>query len=260
MQRLLCRVSDTPPTLARALGEGRWTEREDQRIWSRDYALQWLRLGQQKLAPVTVEATIGDEKLDAASEELTFEVASVLDHPDTAAEVPNGLIVDPPPRAWWPFVLAAVAIGATVLLVRRWLRSRPAPEPRIPVVYALAPDQRALDRFRDIERRLVEHRIGQEELVVEVSETLRHFIQDGLGLQSVFRTSEEFLSAASTQIALPGQLALSVRGFLEQCDLVKFAAQRPSLELCQRLIATAREFVLTTRESAAPEPAEVADG
>ena len=217
--------------------------------WARRFRLQWFRLGKRRLPSFHFEAKRGDETLDASTPMLEFVVATVLpERADPRAEVSDELILDAPPRSVWPWVLGAVALGALVALALWWrsrLARRPVPEREVPRV---PPDVLALGRIKELARMLDRAEIGGERLVVEVSGALRRWLQDGLGLHALEQTSEEFLQDLQTSAVLPKGFRLPLSAFLEQCDLVKFAAQHPGVEQCRGLLDSARDFVLATRD------------
>ena len=239
----------------RAIGQARQFAGRDEAshdpctYWARRYDLQWFRLGKRRLPSYHFEAKRGSETLSASTAMLEFRVATVLpEGASAAAEAGDELILDAPPRALWPWVVGALAAASVLALILWWrarLRRRPLPEREVPRV---PPDALALGRLKELSRMLDRAEIGGERLVVEVSTTLRRWLQDGLGLHALEQTSEEFLYELQHSIVLPSSLRLPLGAFLEQCDLVKFAAQHPDVEQCRALLESARNFVVQTRE------------
>jgi hypothetical protein len=83
-----------------------------------------------------------------------------------------------------------------------------------------------------------------------LSTILRRFFEKRLQLPVQRQTTAEFLAALGQETRLaPAQQEL-LRGFLEACDLGKFAGVAPTPRQCQDLAATARRLI----EHTAPAP------
>ncbi len=209
----------------------------------RRYRLVWLRPGRRVLP---ARALGRDE--DAVAE-LSFDVKSGLPESRPGpAELPAELVRDPPPRFPWLLAgaLAAVVLaGSAFAAFARRRRRAVAPPPPPPE----PPARLALRRLKRLRAALDEGWIGGEELAVELTEVLRVFLERGLGLPSIAKTSEELLA----EIAADPELAARVpelRAFLATCDLVKFAGRDADLPTCRRLLEVAEEVVRSQRARA----------
>lgn len=121
--------------------------------------------------------------------------------------------------AWLPPLLGAVLLILAWLAWRRYRRQRQAPPP--PVV--IPPYRRALERLRAALDLIHDpHRF-----TVEVSHTLRVYLEERFNLHAPERTTEEFLTELQAgQVLTPLQQQL-MADFLTRCDLVKFARYEP---------------------------------
>ncbi|HUJ09360.1 MAG TPA: hypothetical protein VL171_04980 [Verrucomicrobiae bacterium] len=148
----------------------------------------------------------------------------------------KGLV--PVPHDWWWLwlVLAVVAIAALALWWWRRRRLMPAageaPVPLSP--YELA--RRALRQLRE-ENPVV------EEFYTKLSDIVRHYLENQMGLRAPERTTEEFLHEVSHDHALLAEHKELLGAFLEESDLVKFARFRPGEEDKERAFAAAEKFV-----------------
>lgn len=187
------------------------------------------------------------------SEELRFEVASVLLEGETLGELKParpelGELQLPTENAqawgWW------LGAGAGLLLVMglivwRWRRKREDVQ--------LPPDVLALAAIE----RLEAHEIPRdpEEVdawYVELSGIIRHYIEGRFQLHAPRQTTEEFFEHVRDSSELQGMDQALLRGFLERADRVKFTDYLPSVEHSLESLENARQFVLQTR----PNPDE----
>lgn len=82
---------------------------------------------------------------------------------------------------------------------------------------------------------------------VEVSDTIRRYIERALSLKAPEMTSEEFLNSLRDSTALTPQHKELLKGFMNACDLVKFAKYTPSGTETEELYLTAKNFIDETR-------------
>lgn len=82
-----------------------------------------------------------------------------------------------------------------------------------------------------------------------ISDILRRYIENRFGLRAPERTTEEFLVEMKTSEVLDGGHKVLLGGFLQHCDLVKFAEHQPSHDDIQKTFDACKEFILETKES-----------
>lgn len=126
----------------------------------------------------------------------------------------------------------ALVAGAAGLAWWRWSRRPPAvPAPIAP------PDPAVVARGRIEAAR---EWIGEPRRYAgEVSDAVRHYLEDRFGLRAPERTTEEFLLDLSRRPTLDPRHQGPLAAFLEQCDLVKFAGWRPGAHELDGLEAAA---------------------
>ena len=144
-----------------------------------------------------------------------------------------------------PWVVAAVLAAAVVVALCAYvLRRRRRRGPRGP---ALSPSARTLQRL-DAARPLMRPDTARAFGVV-ASELIRDYIEQRFDVVARRRTTEEFLQALLQRpdAALARHRPLLAQ-FLQQCDVVKFAAQEAAVTDMESLFDSARRFVLETGE------------
>lgn len=156
---------------------------------------------------------------------------------------------------WLPPLLGAVLLVLAWLAWRRYRRQRRVPPP--PVV--IPPYRRALERLRAALDLIHDpHRF-----TVEVSQTLRVYLEERFNLHAPERTTEEFLTELQAgQVLTPLQQQL-MADFLTRCDLVKFARYEPGEPELRELYEAAVRLVEETEpllNPGAPAPAPSAPG
>jgi hypothetical protein len=143
------------------------------------------------------------------------------------------------PLTWLWVLLAALVLASLAVLLWFWLK--PLRERRARTAYDLALEK--LERARAL---LTEE--NAEPYAVLVSETVRTYLGQRFHTPSTRRTTEEFLrqmqADANTPLAAHSDL---LRGFLEACDLVKFAHYQPGREELEQVQQRAVSFVTATR-------------
>jgi hypothetical protein len=146
-----------------------------------------------------------------------------------------------PPRASWPLLVYLVLSAVALLLLLSpvvLLRQRHRRRPSVP------PEQSTLDLLA----KLGEECESEEEIVrsyIALSAIVRRYLEKRFSLPAQAQTTTEFLELLpATELSPPQQTWLE--GFLERCDLVKFARVVPPVEDCRVAIESARAFVMET--------------
>ena len=146
-----------------------------------------------------------------------------------------------------PAIVGGVALLALLAyLIFRWSRRRRAPR-------VLTSSESALQRLEEI--RVLMQPATVREFGIEVSDVVRRYIERGFDITATHRTTEEFLHdlLETTHPALTGHRDL-LAGFLEQCDLAKFAGMALSAHSMETLHASARTFVIESSKPIAAAP------
>jgi hypothetical protein len=144
---------------------------------------------------------------------------------------------------WAPWVLAGLAATALLVAGVRRLRQRHRSVP------ALSPAQwarRELDRIQALDLPAA----GEfERFHTLISNVVRRYLENRFELPARRQTTPEFLQAMEKSSLLPPEQQSVLRGFLERCDLAKFARARPATDECLATLEMARQFVEQTSTS-----------
>jgi len=151
------------------------------------------------------------------------------------------------PKYILPLWVILAALGGLVLLalavygIWRWVKRRRKPRVLLPFEQAL----QSLDAIRPLMQPA-----SAREFSIAVSDIVRGYIEQRFDVTATHRTTEEFLRdlLETAKPALARHRGLLAE-FLEQCDLVKFGGMSLSLQSIESLHASARGFVLETKEA-----------
>jgi hypothetical protein len=181
---------------------------------------------------------------------------------DPTASTPNAQPrPNPPPRvqreewvalerglAW--LVLGAAGGSLVAWMVLRWLRRpKPVPPPPPPRV----PWEVAFERLHETRHAGLLEMQRFADFFDRVNDALREYLGARFGFDGLESTTDETLAALRRlpQFGLPMP---EVAGFLQQCDLVKFATWTPTLAECERALVEAERMVRATMPGAGEPP------
>lgn len=140
-------------------------------------------------------------------------------------------------------LLALIAGVITLLLLRRKKQAALQATPSLPP-HVIA--RRALDSLKA--------KIwNPEPFFTELSLILRSYLEDRFDLNAPESTTEELTRSMSKDVRLGMKEQQTLRNFLTQADLVKFARAGAEKEVMQNAFATVDEFVEQTKEEPQPE-------
>ena len=236
--------------------------------FAQTYTLQAPMSGRQRIPQLRIEF-VDERDPDAAgarkarellTEELSFEVASVLPEGEIGAELrPARAMLPALEGPWlqrhWPWLAATVAaIAAGAGAVVFWLRRTAARARETAYDRAAA----RLDRLR---RQGLPDAAALDAWYVELSDIVRRYIEARFGLKAPERTTEEFLAEAGRSAALSPPHKELLSAFLERCDRVKFARYSPGAGESEEALNLARRFLDEThaeqpQDAAAERPSE----
>jgi hypothetical protein len=155
-------------------------------------------------------------------------------------EIPNGW-------DWLWVTLGALALAAVLFVVWKWWQRRKANVPIEPPVPAHVRAKQKLEEALAL--------ISQPKpFVIAVSDTARTYLEERFDFRAPERTTEEFLRELGGTDLLTGEQKGSLGGFLESCDLVKFAKYEPRENELRTLHGSAMRLVEET------EPADSGTG
>jgi hypothetical protein len=215
-------------------------------VTSRIYELEPFLSGEYLIPPMTLEFHAeGDTTLHyLESDTLRVTVTSILPADQEQLEIKEiaGPAELPPDRARILLVAgiaALLAATAAVILIRRRRRGRAE-------IALAAPHEIAFEELEILLSQQLIERQMYEEFTSRVSNILRKYIEGRFGLRAPERTTEEFLAEAGDGLDVDLKQKAILEEFLVHCDLVKFAALRPTAEDVKRTFETCRDFIEET--------------
>jgi len=155
-------------------------------------------------------------------------------------------IVIPTGYEWLWWALAVLAIIVIAVIFWFWWRKRRSQVVFVPPIPAHVRAKQKLDEALAL--------IAQPKpFVIAVSDTARAYLEERFNFRAPERTTEEFLRELSGTDLLAKEQKDSLGGFLESCDLVKFAKYEPREMELRELHGSAVKLVEET------EPHEIAN-
>ena len=107
--------------------------------------------------------------------------------------------------------------------------------------------QQAISELEKIKEAFSKNR-DIKEYYASISDCVRHYIERVFGLRAPEMTTEEFLKSMEISSALSAEQKNLLKGFLNACDLVKFAKYAPSDGEIGSLITGAKVFLEETKD------------
>jgi len=193
-----------------------------------------------------------NESMKLETEPLEVRVDSVLS--DSAPEAIHD--ISPPVRLARSFFdsLAAkliLGLGAVALLaaLAAYLIHRGRHEREAPPEPVTPPDEIALRELDALEAENLPEKGFTKLFYQGVSNILRRYIEGRFGIAAPDQTTEEFLASLAFSCEFESEHQQLLRAFLSHCDLVKFAAHRPTIEDMAGTSQTCRRFIVDTRHA-----------
>jgi len=230
------------------------TEPDGRSVQSQRYTLQAPMSGRQRIPPLRIEfldqrpghvaANGTEEYRELLTDELAVTIVSVL--PDGAVtdelRPVRASLAEPSVNAWrWLTALAALGIVAAMAGLSFYLKRLSVERARVTAY------DRAIQRMAALEQRGFPSSGEADAWYVELSDIVRHYLEDRYGVRAPELTTEEFLQEARGSAELTGAHRELLSSFLERCDQVKFAAYHPEQAESQDALASSRRFLDETR-------------
>jgi hypothetical protein len=161
----------------------------------------------------------------------------------------NGPVDIPSGWEWLWWTLGILALAALVFYLTKKFLGR-VKVVRAPVVPRIPPHTVARRKLSEAMRW-----IGDPyRFCTAVSDALREYLERQFDLHSPERTTDEFLDELRHDESLNRTQKDLVAGFLNECDLVKFAKENPTQDQLEKLHRTALSLVEETMVGGATDP------
>jgi hypothetical protein len=209
-------------------------------------------LDSARVGPVPVQIVRGSDTTTVASPVAWLGVRSLV--PEATEEVQPIAPLATFPRAWGPWLLAALVVLALAAALWWWLRRRRRTAP----TSTLPPDEEVAVRLDALGRALPKTTDAVKPFYVELSDALRTYLARTLGVPAREQTTAELLRALDGHEDVSDAARDHLASVLHLADLVKFAGVRPAVDAHETAIADAREAVAAVEAARAPEATEPA--
>lgn len=228
-------------------------------VLTQSYTLQPYLSGPQSIPPILIEfvdhragqkATPDDaDAYEILTDPIAFQVQSVvptsasndLKPPLGELELPTAVSTT---RTFVGVAVGLLCAAAAITLWVVWRRRRRRARRRNAYEVARA----RLDQL--LARPIPQDGPAIEQFFVEISDIVRHYLEDRFELRAPELTTEEFLLLAGSASPLSAEHEPLLRDFLRQADLVKFAGVRATETEIRRSSDLAVRFLEETRENA----------
>jgi hypothetical protein len=207
-------------------------------------------LDSARVGPVPVQVVRGNDTTTVASPNAWLGVRSLVPE-DTEEVQPIAPLADFP-RAWGPWLLAALVVLALAAALWWWLRRRRRAAP----LAALPPDEEVAVRLDALGRSLPAIPEDVKPFYIELSDALRTYLARTLGVPAREQTTHELLYTLARREDVSEAALERLSSVLRLADLAKFAGARPTPEEHETALANAREAVAVVESARAPEEAE----
>ncbi|NOX25086.1 MAG: protein BatD [Deltaproteobacteria bacterium] len=205
------------------------------------YRLEPERTGKFKLPSLTVSAwEKGRDKapvIELATGKIPLTVESLL----LNGKAKLADIVPPVAQPFNWLLWAAGGAGAAVILFICWFFWRRHKSKEAPLPPPIPPYLRALQAMEALQHKDLPGQGHTKQFYAELSDILRQYIEDHLGLRAAEQTTEEFLLTSAATLRAGHKRLL--RDFMTHCDLVKFAEYQPDPEDIVSALVLCRQFI-----------------
>ena len=211
--------------------------------------------GEHTIPPITIEfvdrrpgqrtAPEDEDAFELLTERLTFRVESVA--PESAGADLKPLLgpldefglVQAPRWPWAAAGVVLVIVAVILALLARRLRTRARDR---------TPYEVALGRLDALEARPRPGAGAMDGFFVELSDIVRHYLEDRFRLHAPELTTEEFLDVAASSPDLQRNHRGFLQTFLHSADQVKFARHVPQAADVETALSAVRGFLEQTSE------------
>ena len=227
------------------------SEADGRRIADHRYTLTAFSTGLHRIDPAVLKyGEEGTSELSASPIEI--EVYSVLGESPELKDIkgPVGLLPDTGLRKYILIGLASAAIVFFCIFLYMRRRRRvlaPAPEPVLSPYEMACRELEAIMSLDLIEKGMI------KEYYTRICDVLRRYVEGAFGISAPEMTTDEFLDAAAVSGEMRDAHRDLLRGFLNQCDLVKFARYRATRDEAESIYESAKRFVEETAPRLAVE-------
>ena len=159
-------------------------------------------------------------------------------------------------RAWWPYLLALLLLGAAGWYFYRWYRNRPEkPVPKERPSFQPTPFQDPLQQLERSLRQLKSFTFESEEeykeFYINLGDAIRTYFENLYKIPALESTSREIIRDLERRM-VNERLIDQTRKVLREADMVKFAKFRPTPDQARHSLSIAEDFLKEARRNDGP--------
>ncbi len=144
---------------------------------------------------------------------------------------------------WLWIVLAVIAVIALLIwLGVRYFRRTVLVKKQEPLINVSAWDK-AYARLENLRLKRLMERADLKAFYIELSDIVRHYLEERFALRAPEMTTEEFLGSLKYSTLLNDPQKSTLKEFLLTCDMVKFAKFQPSVNEAQKSFDLAKALI-----------------
>lgn len=142
------------------------------------------------------------------------------------------------------FILAGVLL-AMAIFIRYFMRKRPKPAPTVPMEVIQPPHEIALEKLFKLSKEELWQKGEVKQYQSRLTQIIREYVGKRYNILALEATTFDIIQNVKDR--LTSEQATKLREILEIADLVKFAKAKPPLEINQRFMDDAVQFVRETK-------------
>ena len=154
----------------------------------------------------------------------------------------------PPDYHWLWFALAVLLVALLVFFLVRFLKKKQQTNGAPTVV--LPAWEIALQHLNELSSKGLIAKGEFKEYYFLLSNILRHYIENRFNIRAPEMTTEEFLNKVKEGHTISSEYKITLKSFMNEGDMVKFAKYVPSTEDAQRGFDLVLKFIMDTKETA----------
>lgn len=255
------RVIRRGPVQERRVASGR-------RVDSVAYEVTTFALDSARVPPLPLRVVAGADTTRVNSSARIVPVISVVDEDAKGLRDPAALASFPQPL--WSWIVLGLVVAALLagLAYVWWRRQQDDPEPVAQVMeteQTRSPYEVATSELRRLQRQEVTEPEAVKAFYVDLTDILRTYLSQELGVAALERTTPELVRALEQRSDVSAEAVRRIQAVLERADVVKFAGTRPLQEENRQALREARAALAAvrtpprssarTRAEEAPSPA-----
>lgn len=149
------------------------------------------------------------------------------------------------PNQWMLLWMALALIAIVAIFVWLGIRyfKRAAPTKKTEPMVSMSAWEKAYARLENLRIKKLMERADLKAFYIELSDIVRHYLEERFALRAPEMTTEEFLGSLRLSTLLNDLQKETLKEFLLTCDMVKFAKHQPTVNEAQKSFDLAKTLI-----------------